>query len=83
MFIKYLIVECAVEKDNGVPYKRHNHTATTTLDEDFIKQPFLKLYAKVKGNTHEIKKPHADESRTRDVERDLFRACPCALNKKK
>ena len=31
-----------------------------TLDKDFITQPFLKLYAKLKGNTHGIKKPHAD-----------------------
>ena len=52
------------------------------LEEDFIKQPFLKRYAKLKGNTNGIKKPHADESRTRDFERDLFRACPCALKKK-
>ena len=35
------------------------------LEEDFIKQPFLKLYAKLKGNTHGIKRPHADERGTR------------------
>ena len=39
------------------------------LEEDFIKQPFLKLYAKLKGNTHGIKKPHADGSGTRDFEK--------------
>ena len=38
------------------------------LEEDFIKQPFLKLYAKLKGNTHGINKPHDDESGTRDFE---------------
>ena len=54
MFIKYLIVECTVEKDNDVPYKRHNNTVKIMLDEDFIKQPFLKLYAKLEGNTNGI-----------------------------
>jgi hypothetical protein len=38
------------------------------VDEDFIKQPFLKLYAKLKGNTNGINKPHADRSRARDFE---------------
>ena len=59
-----------------------NTKVQITEDEDFIKQPFLKLYAKLKGNTHEIKKPHADESGTRDFENICFVACPCALNKK-
>ena len=31
-------------------------------EEDFVKQPFLNLYAKHKGNTNGIKKPLADES---------------------
>ena len=39
------------------------------LEEDFIKPPFLKLHAKLKGNTHGIKQPHADESGTRDFEK--------------
>ena len=34
-------------------------------EEDFIQQPFLKLYAKLKGHTNGIQKPHADESGTR------------------
>ena len=34
-----------------------------------MKKPFLKLYAKLKGSTNGIKKPHADESRTRDFEK--------------
>ena len=38
------------------------------LEEDFVKQPFLKLYAKLKGHTHGITKPHADASGTRDFE---------------
>ena len=48
------------------------------LQEDFVKQPFPKLYAKLKEHANGIKKPHADESGTRDFERDLFRACPRA-----
>ena len=38
-------------------------------EEDFVKQPFLKLYAKHTGNTNGIEKPHADESGTRDFEK--------------
>ena len=54
-----------------VPKKRKNTKEQITLDEDFIKQPFLKLYAKLKGNTHGIKKPHADESGARDFEKEI------------
>ena len=32
------------------------------MDEDFIKQPILKLYTKLKGNTNGIETKHADES---------------------
>ena len=46
--------------------KQMNTKVKITLDEDSIKQPFLKLYAKLKGTTNAIKKPHADESGTRD-----------------
>ena len=49
-----------------------NTKVKITLDKDFIKQPFLKLYAKLKGNTNGINKPHADESRPRDFEKDMF-----------
>ena len=42
------------------------------MEEDFIKQPFLKLYAKHKGNTNGINKTHADESGARDFEEDMF-----------
>ena len=53
------------------------------LEEDFIKQHFLKLYAKLKGNTHGIQQQtHADDSGTRDFEKKNV-ACPCALKKKK
>ena len=52
------------------------------LEQDFVKQQFLKLYAKLKEHTNAINKPHGDESRTRDFERECFRACPCALKKK-
>ena len=41
-------------------------------EEDFVKQPFLKLYAKHKGNTNGIEKTHADESATRDFEKRDF-----------
>ena len=54
--------------DNDVPYKRHNNTDRIILEEDFIKQPLLKLYAKLKGNINGLRKPHRDESRTRDLE---------------
>ena len=43
---------CALTKKNEV---------NILLEEDFIKQPFLKLYAKRKGHTNGINKPHADE----------------------
>ena len=39
------------------------------LDEDFIKQPFLKLYAKLKGHTNGMKTTDADESGPRDFEK--------------
>ena len=51
---------------HDVPYKRHNNTDTIILEEDFIKQQFLNLYAKLKGNTNGIKKPHAHESSARE-----------------
>ena len=51
--------QCANKKEKKVK---------VILDEDFIKQPFLKLYAKLKGNTNEIQTTHADESRTQDFE---------------
>ena len=41
------------------------------LEQDFVKQPCLKLYAKLKEHTNIIKKPHADESGARDFERDF------------
>ena len=55
-----------------MPYKRHNNTVKIMLDEDLIKQQFLKLYAKLKGHTHGIKKPHADASGTRDFEKEIW-----------
>ena len=52
------------------------------LAQDFVKQPFLKLYAKLKESTDGIKKADADESGARDFENILFVACPCALKRK-
>ena len=43
-------------------------------EEDFVEQPFLKLYAKLKGNTHEMKTTDADESGLRDFENEI---CCC------
>ena len=54
--------------------KKEKHQVKITLEEDFIKQPFLKLYAKLKGNTNGTKKPHADESGARDFEKENY---PC------
>ena len=48
--------------------KKKNNKVEIILEEDFIEQPFLKLYAKLKGNTNGIKQPHADECRPRDFE---------------
>ena len=44
------------------------------MEEDFIEQPFLKRYAKLKAHTNGINKakPHADESGTRYFEKDMF-----------
>ena len=39
------------------------------LEEDFIKQTFLKLYAKLTGHTNGMKKTHADKSVPRDFEK--------------
>ena len=39
------------------------------LEQDFIKQPFLKLYAKLKENTNGIKKPVADKCGAQDFEK--------------
>ena len=52
-----------------VPKKRNNTKANITLDEDFIKQPILKLYAKLKGNVNAIQQPHAAGRGTRDFEK--------------
>ena len=48
--------------------KKKTYKVKITLEADFIKHPFLQLYAKLKGNTHDIKKTDADESRPRDFE---------------
>ena len=62
--------------------KQEKHEVNITLEEDFTKQPFLKLYAKRKGNTNGINTPHADECRPRDFEKDMLSACRCALKMK-
>ena len=51
------------------------------MDKDFIKQPFLKLHATLKGNTNGIKKPHADESGTRDFEKHIVPCVSMCLTK--
>ena len=66
-----------------MPKQSTNNTVKIILEEEFIKQQILNLYAKLKGNTHGINKPHADESSARDFEKEIFRACRCALKKKK
>ena len=64
-----------------VPYKRKTNKVKIILEEDFIKQPFLKLYAKLKGNTNGINKPHADKSGTRDFEKHMFCCVSMCLKK--
>ena len=48
--------------------EKNNYNVNIILEEEFIKQPFLHRYSKLKGNTNGIKTPHADESRARDFE---------------
>ena len=62
--------------------KKNKYQVNITLEQDFIKQPFLKLYAKLKRNTNGINKPHADKSGAREFENRFICACPCALRKK-
>ena len=63
--------------------KRKNNKVEIVSEEDFVKQPFLKLYAKHKGNTHGIEQPHADESGTRDFEKAMFPCVSMCLKKEK
>ena len=50
--------------------KKETQQVKITLEADFFKQPFLQLYTKLKGKTHEIKQQKdADASRPRDFER--------------
>ena len=44
------------------------------LEQDFVKQPFLNLYAKLKETTNGINKPDSDESGARDFE-NIFVCC--------
>ena len=62
--------------------KRNNTKEQITLDEDFITQPFLKLYAKLKGNTHASKKTHAEESGTRHFEKEIWGSVSVCLEQK-
>ena len=52
------------------------------LEEDLIKQPFLKLYAKLKGNTNGITQPHADERSARDFAKGYVPCVSMCLKKK-
>ena len=62
--------------------KKEKKEVKIILEEDFIKQPFLKLYAKLKGNTNEITKTtHADESGTRDFEKEIYYCVSMCLKK--
>ena len=61
--------------------KKKNNTVKIMSEEDFVEQPFLKLYAKHKGNTHGIKKPHADESVPRDFEKEIYPCVSMCLKK--
>ena len=54
-----------------VPYKRKNNKVKIMLEQAFVKQPFLKLYAKLEEQTNGIKRPHADESRPRVFEKEI------------
>ena len=66
-----------------VPSKRKNEV-NIILEEDFIKQPFLKLYATLKGNTNGIKTNHMLTKVGHVIlKRRCVVACRCALNKKK
>ena len=56
--------------------EKETHEVKNILEEDFIKQPFLKLYAKLKGNTNVTNKPHADERGTRDFEKEFVCCVP-------
>ena len=51
------------------------------LEQDFVKQPFLKLYAKLKEHTNGINKPHADESGTWDFEKYIVPCVSMCLKK--
>ena len=52
--------------------KKRKCKVKITLEADFIKQPFLQVYAKLKGNTNETQQPDAAESRPRDCEKEMF-----------
>ena len=66
-----------------VPYKKKNNKVKIILEQDFTKQPFRKLYAKLKENTNGINKPHADKRRTRDFEKGDVPCVSMCLNKYK
>ena len=53
------------------------------LEQDFVKQPFLKRSAKLKRNTNGINKPHADESGARDFEKEMLCCVAMCLKKQK
>ena len=63
--------------------KKEKHEVKVILEEDFIKQPFLKLSSKLKGNTNGIKTPHADDSVPRDFEKEMFCCVSMCLKKEK
>ena len=62
--------------------KKETNEVKIILEEDLIKQPFLKLYAKLKGNTNGIKTPHADESGTRVFEKVIVCCVTMCLQRK-
>ena len=53
------------------------------LEQDFVKQPFLILYAKLKEDINGIKKPDADECGARDFETYVVCCVSMCLKKEK
>ena len=60
--------------------KQNNNKVTILSEEDFIKQPFLNVYAKLKGNTNVITKNNMLTQVGHGIlNKRLFVACPCTL----
>ena len=64
-----------------VPSKIKNNKVKIMLEEDFVKQPFLKLYSKSREILMKFQKPHADESSARDFEKEIVPCVSMCLKK--